>query len=187
MTDITTVEKPRVRWGWWIVIGVVAALLVLTGIQLVNTQRGQVARGQPAPDFTVTSFDGTPFGGETFQLSQARGKVVLVNFWASWCLPCREEAAALEAVWQMYRDRDFVLVGLAWSDTERESLNFIREFNQTYRNGPDLGTRAGQAYRIQGVPETFLVDKDGRIAWVKIGPTNLAEMQAEIEPLLNDD
>jgi cytochrome c biogenesis protein CcmG/thiol:disulfide interchange protein DsbE len=174
-----------VRWGWFVVIALLLGLLALTGIQLMRTQQGQVAEGEPAPDFTVTAFDATPLGGSTFQLSQARGQVVLVNFWASWCLPCRDEAAALERVWQQYQSRGLIVVGLAWSDTEREGLAFINEFGQTYLNGPDLQTRAAQRYRIKGVPETFLVDANGTLAWVKIGPTSYAELVSEIEPLLD--
>ncbi|MGH2525078.1 MAG: TlpA family protein disulfide reductase, partial [Anaerolineales bacterium] len=149
-----------------------------------RAQKGQVSQGERAPDFTLNAFPNTPFAGQTFTLSQARGQVVLINFWASWCLPCRDEAHALETAWQMYQDRGMMVVGVAWVDTEKGSLDFINEFGQTYLNGPDLGTRAGQAYRIRGVPETYLIDRDGTLAWVKIGPTSLEELQQVIEPLL---
>lgn len=188
MAQTSTAPPPRARihWGWFVAIAAVIVLLVLTAIQLSRAQQGQVAVGEMAPDFTVTAFDNTPLAGSTFQLSQSRGAVVLVNFWASWCIPCRDEAAALELLWQNYRDRGVVVVGLAWSDTERESLKFINEFNQTYLNGPDLGTRGAQHYRIQGVPESFLVDQTGKLVWVKIGPTSYAELVSVIEPLLSE-
>lgn len=184
MTQTVATTQPRVRPGWIIAIVVVIGLLGLTAVQLFRTQQGQVAVGETAPDFTVTGFANTPLAGQTLKLSEARGQVVLVNFWASWCIPCRDEAEALEVIWQNYKDRGLVVVGLAWSDTERESLKFINEFNQTYLNGPDLGTRAAQLYRIKGVPESFLVDKAGKLAWVKIGPTSYAELVSVIEPLL---
>lgn len=183
-TPTPSAQKPRVGWGWLVASLAVVALLVLVGVQLFSAQAGGLRVGQLAPDFAVTGFPNTPLAGKPFRLSQARGQVVLLNFWASWCAPCRVEAPDLEAVWQHYKDRGVVVVGLAWSDTERESLKFINEFNQTYLNGPDLGTRAGQAYRIRAVPETYLIDQNGVLVWFKKGPTDLAEMQQQIEPLL---
>lgn len=186
MTETKTAPAAgsRFRLGWVLVFVVVIALLGMTAVQLFKAQQGQVAVGETAPDFSVTGFANTPLAGQQFKLSEARGQVVLVNFWASWCIPCRDEAVALERLWQDYGDRGLVVVGLAWSDTERESLKFINEFNQTYLNGPDLGTRGAQGYRIKGVPESFLVDKAGTLAWVKIGPTTYAELVSVIEPLL---
>ncbi len=178
--------KPKLRWGQLLIwLGLLGLLMVL-GLGVIRAQEGQVQKGQPAPDFTMTAFDTTTFAGQTFNLKQARGQVVVVNFWASWCLPCRDEATLLEEAWQIYKDQNVRLIGLAWTDTESKSLVFINEFNQTYFNGPDLGTRAGQAYRLKGVPETYVVDQNGTLAWVKIGPlSSLAELQSIIEPLLN--
>lgn len=181
----TPVVKPKFRWGQLLIWLALLGLLVVLGLGVIRAQEGQVQKGQPAPDFTVTAFNGTPFAGQTFNLNEARGQVVVVNFWASWCIPCRDEAAMLEQAWQMYKDRGVRVIGLAWTDTESKSLVFINEFNQTYFNGPDLGTRAGQAYRLKGVPETYVVDKNGLLAWVKIGPlASLAELQNVIESLL---
>ncbi len=174
-------QKSRFYLGWIAALGVVVTLLVVIGVMLGRTE---VKIGEAAPDFSVTAFADTPVGGSTFRLSQARGVVVLVNFWASWCAPCRDEAAALEQLWQTYQNHGFILVGVAWTDVEPESLRFIRDFNQTYLNGPDLGTRAGTAFRIRGVPETYLIDREGQLAWLKKGPIEVAEMQAVIEPLL---
>jgi cytochrome c biogenesis protein CcmG/thiol:disulfide interchange protein DsbE len=185
MTDSLAV-KPKFRWGQLLIWLALIGLLVVLGLGVMRAQQGQAQKGQPAPDFTVTAFEGTPFAGQTFKLSEARGQVIVINFWASWCIPCRDEAVLLEEAWQMYKDRGVMFVGLAWTDTESKSLLFIKEFGQTYFNGPDLGTRAGQAYRITGVPETYVVDRNGVLAWVKISPiTSLAELQSVIEPLLN--
>lgn len=163
----------------------IVALLLLVGLTMTRSGRGQVAVGEPAPDFSMTTFDGTALEGQSFTLSEARGTVVLLNFWASWCIECRPEAAALEQTWQTYKDRGLKVIGLAWADgSEADSLAFIRDYNQTFLLGPDLGTRAGQAYRITGVPETYLIDQNGLIVWRKIGPTNFTELQSVIEPVL---
>jgi len=184
MTANRTSTSKRLSWGWWVTIGLVIALLALVGGQLAVTQSGGVAVGQTAPDFTVTGFANTALAGKTFTLSQARGQIVVVNFWASWCAPCRDEAADLERLWQAYGPRGVAIIGLAWSDTERESLKFINEFNQTYLNGPDLQTRAGDAYRVRAVPETYIIDGTGKLAWLKKGPTNFVELRAVLDELL---
>lgn len=165
-------------WGSWLAAGVVAALLALLGWGLSRATAGQLDRG-PAPDFELTTFD-----GGTVRLSDLRDQVVVINFWASWCLPCREEAPVLEATWRAYRDRGVVFIGVDYVDTEREALAYIQEFDLTYPNGPDLGTRIAQAYRIQGVPETFFVDRQGFLRGVHIGPITEEQLVARIEALL---
>ena len=170
---------------WWVQIPVyagVVGLLILVALQMRRNgplAAGPVGAGQRAPEFTLTTFD-----GQNVSLSGLRDKVVVVNFWASWCIPCEEEAAALENTWRAYRDRGVVLIGVDYVDTETEARAFLDRFDITYPNGPDLGTKISQAYRIQGVPETYIVDKTGTLARVIIGPTTAADLQAAINPLL---
>lgn len=132
-----------------------------------------------APDFSLTGFD-----GREVTLSELRGQVVVVNFWASWCQPCRQEAAYLENTWRKYKDQGVVFIGVDYVDTEKEALAYIEEFDITYLNGPDLQTRISQAYNIQGVPETFFIAKNGELSGVHIGPLVPPQLDDKIEELL---
>lgn len=140
-------------------------LLSVLGLGLVRSQRGPVRVGSRAPVFQLTTFDGEQISSEDLQ-----GQVVVVNFWASWCLPCQEEAAELEMVWRKYQDRGVVFLGVNYVDTEPEALAYMQKFDISYLSGPDLGTRIAQAYRIRGVPETFVISPDGIIDSVMKGP-----------------
>ena len=170
----------RGRIGKITAIVFVTALLGLLGWGLAKAQQGQVKSGM-APDFTLTGFD-----GRAVTLSELRGKVVIVNFWASWCPPCREEAAYLEQTWRKYKDQGVVFIGVDYVDTEKEALAYIQEFDITYINGPDLGTRISQAYNIQGVPETFYIAKNGKLRGVNVGPLKAPVLDDKIEELLRE-
>lgn len=179
--EATEQPQPGMR-GWvkaaiWIgVIGVLALL----GFGLIRTQQGPVAVGNQAPQFTLTSFD-----GDLWNESDLRGRVVVVNFWASWCKPCEQEALELELASQMYRDRGVTFLGVDYVDTEPEALAYLERFDITYPNGPDLGTKISQAFRMRGVPETYVIGPDGRIVAIKIGPyTSIDEIVAHVEQAL---
>jgi cytochrome c biogenesis protein CcmG/thiol:disulfide interchange protein DsbE len=157
------------------------ALLVLLAFGLLRSQKGPVSKGETAPHFSLTTFD-----GQQIDTSELGGKVIVVNFWASWCKPCEQEAAELEAAWNFYKPRgDVVFLGVDYVDTEPEAMTYLNKFNISYPNGPDLGTRISQAYRIRGVPETFFIGRDGRLSYFQKGPfTSMGEITAVIDPLL---
>lgn len=171
------VTPRRILWQV-LAFSFILSLLGLLGWGLKETRAGPVQSGI-APDFTLTSFN-----GETLTLSDLRGQVVVINFWASWCPPCREEAAYLEQTWRMYKDLGVVFIGVDYLDTEAEALAYMEEFDITYFNGPDLRTKISQAYKIQGVPETFYVAKNGELRGLKIGPLVSPELDQKIEELV---
>ena len=153
-----------------------AAFIVLLAVRLWQTNvQGQRAAGE-APDLTFTTFD----GGE-IDLRELRGKGVVINFWASWCTPCRDEAALLERTWRREKDNGIVFLGLDYLDQEPAALAYLAEFDITYPNGPDLRSQAARRFRIQGVPETFFVDPEGRIVETVVGPI---ASQQELDALL---
>lgn len=176
-----TQQKTRPQWGRIFVWALLAVLLGIVGLALLRNQQGPVQIGKPAPDFTLTTFD-----GEQLSLDSLSGKVVLLNFWASWCKPCEQEAADLETAWRLYEPGGEVLfLGVDWTDTEPNAMEYLKKFDITYPNGPDLRTRISQLYRTTGVPETYIIDKNGLIAYVKLSPfLSLEEIQAAIDPLL---
>jgi cytochrome c biogenesis protein CcmG/thiol:disulfide interchange protein DsbE len=173
--------QTRIRWGRVAVWGVVLALLVLLAMGLRRSQSGPVAKGEVAPDFTLTTFE-----GDQIRLADLEGKVVVLNFWASWCKPCEDEAAELQAAWEQYRPTgEVVFLGVDYVDTEPEAMAYLDKFNITYPNGPDLGTRISQAYRTLGVPETYIIDRDGILVHFQKGPfLSLAQIQSVVDPLV---
>jgi cytochrome c biogenesis protein CcmG/thiol:disulfide interchange protein DsbE len=186
MADLTTepISEATKRGSWISGLGTflsyafVLGLLGLLGWGLIKVNSGQRDSGM-APDFTLASFD-----GETVTLSELRGQVVIINFWASWCPPCRDEAPYLEATWRKYKDKGVFFIGVDYADTEKEALAYIDEFDITYFNGPDVGTIISQEYRMDGVPETYFVAKNGELRGTKIGPLFPPELDQRIEELL---
>ncbi len=129
----------------------------LIGLGLIRRTMSQPSNG-PAPDFSVTTFD-----GQSLKLADLRGRIVVLNFWASWCIPCKEESPTLESVWQQYKNRDVIILGVAYADTDADSRAFIQQYGLTYPSAPDLGTQISYNYHITGVPETFVIDQSGQI------------------------
>ncbi len=159
----------------------VIALLIVMAVQLQRSQLDILATGEGTPQFVLETFEGDEIRSEDL-----KGKVVLINFWASWCKPCEQEAEELQIAWEQYEDRsDVMFLGVDYVDTTNEALEYLERFSITYPNGPDLGTRISQGFRIRGVPETFFLDRDGEVAFVQIGPFNsLGEITSQIDRLL---
>ena len=189
MTD-STVAAPTERrgvpiWAQVIIWVVLAGLLAMVAIQLKKSQQGTVQPGEKIADFSMPLFSGYELNGaSTVKLADLRGKVVVINFWASWCPPCRDKAAYLEQTWRKYQDQDVIFIGVDYADTEKAALAYMKEFDITYFNGPDLGTRISQSYNIKGVPETYFVAKDGTLRGNHIGPLQSPVLDNKIDALL---
>jgi cytochrome c biogenesis protein CcmG/thiol:disulfide interchange protein DsbE len=167
---------PR-KWGFALVWIFVIGLFIVVGFSLIRTQEGHIQVGDTVPNLTLQTFD-----GENIDFTDLRGHVVVVNFWASWCKPCEQEAAELQQAFELYRDEGVVFLGVDYVDTETEAKAYLEKFGITYPNGPDLGTRISQAFRIRGVPETYIIGTDGKLAAFKIGPyQSLDEIIQQVE------
>jgi cytochrome c biogenesis protein CcmG/thiol:disulfide interchange protein DsbE len=174
-------------WAQIIVWVGLIGLLAVVALGLRRAQQGTVQVGDTIPDFTLQFFDGYTHAGKTeVKLSDLRGKVVVINFWASWCKPCEQEAAEMEAAWRAYEPTGkVVFFGADYVDTEPEARGYLKKFDITYPNGPDLGTRISQMFRIKGVPETYFIDQNGKLVFSQIGPfESEAQIHSIIDPLI---
>jgi cytochrome c biogenesis protein CcmG/thiol:disulfide interchange protein DsbE len=166
---------------WIIPIAVVPVLILLGYAFRLNPREiPSPLIGKPATKFAVKTFDGTQIS-----LEQLRGKVVLVNFWASWCYPaCYEEAPALERGWQAFKDRGLVLIGINIQDKEEPARKFLKEFGHTFPNAPDPSGRVSVDYGVYGVPETFFIDRAGNVRYKHVGALTDAVFAEKAEKLL---
>lgn len=173
-------------------IAMVSGLLAL--LYYVLTQSGQLGgfspginleptlirqENRPAPDFTLTLSD-----GRVVRLSDFRGRPVVINFWASWCAPCRAEAPALEEAQKRYAERGVVILGINLWDTEEAAAEFRKVYGQTYPSGPDARGKIAIEFGVSGIPETFFITPDGEIAAKFVGPLPIETLETLLAELL---
>ncbi len=189
MTEINATAPKRgvPLWAQVIIWTLLVGLLVLVGVTLNKRQQGSVRPGTEIPDFTLKLFDGYQYEGRNeISLSDLRGRVVVINFWASWCKPCEQEAAELQQVWAEYADSgEVVFLGVDYVDTEPEARVYLQKFGIDFPNGPDMGTKVSQMFRTTGVPETYFIDQDGVLQYVKVGPfVSTDEIRSQLDKML---
>ena len=165
-----------------VAIGLVALLFILLAWSLLHDEGGDLAkqanRGErpAAPDFTLERLDRE---GD-LQLASLRGKVVVLNAWASWCVPCKEEAPFLEQVWRSNRDRGVVVLGLDAKDFRADARRFAERYGLTFPLVYDGPGDAIDGYGVTGFPETFVIDREGRVVRAFVGAVNGDEERAEL-------
>lgn len=173
-------SRPRAVAGLVLVPVLAFTLLLGTGLARDPRELPSELVGRPAPTFTLPRLGGAGH----IDLASLRGQVVVVNFWASWCLACREEHPDLLAAWERYRERGVVLVGIDFEDTEAAALAYAKEMGGDWPLVTDPGSRTAIAYGVFGVPETFVIAPDGTITAKKVGAVTYAWLTTEIESAL---
>ena len=157
-------------------------VLVILAVQMKVSKVTSLEVGQQIKDFSITTFN-----GQKFTLSEQAGKTVLLNFWSSWCESCDEEGAALEQVWQEVKPGGEILfLGVNYVDTDKDSLTFLERYAISYPNGADLGSRIANYFKVDAVPETYLINPDGTLAAIQIGPFDSADQVREFLSLAKE-
>jgi cytochrome c biogenesis protein CcmG, thiol:disulfide interchange protein DsbE len=157
-----------------------AAWLLSAGLQRDPAAIRSPLLGRPAPDFALRTLD----GDRMVRLGDLRGQVVVVNFWASWCAECRVEHPALTTAWNRFRDAGVVLVGIDFQDDHPSALAYLAQAGTSWPTVADPGSRTALAYGVYGIPETFFIGPDGRLAAKHIGPVTYDQLVREITGLL---
>ncbi len=180
----TSNQKRQPIWFVAFCFLVLAGFIGLIAAGYLRTTSGAITNGSKLPDFQLTTFN-----RHTYKTAELAGTVVVVNFWASWCQPCQEEAAALEKAWQKYRDGGKVqFLGVDYMDTETRALQYLSANPASYPNGPDAGGRISAVFRVRGVPETYIFDRNGILVYSLKGPFSSSENITQIiDPLLIED
>jgi cytochrome c biogenesis protein CcmG/thiol:disulfide interchange protein DsbE len=164
-------------------IAVVAVLAIfgLLTFGLLSKGSARVAVGDVAPASPLPRLE----GGGKGSLADYRGRWVLVNFWASWCIPCREEAPALEEFQRRHGDADFTVLGIDSRDLGGDGRAFVERFGLSYPQLRDGDGATAHDYGTTGVPENYLVDPRGKVRLVVVGPISEEQLEGEVAPLVS--
>ena len=164
--------------NWIKPVLVVAAMLFAAGqIQAASTAAG------PAPDFTLKSNS-----GKNIKLSELRGQVVMINFWASWCGPCRQEMPLLDQLYQRYQPMGFTLLGVNVEEDSSAADKILKEIPVSFPVLYDNKSKVSESYQVQAMPSTFLIDRDGKLRYLHKGyrPGTEEDYQKQIRELIRE-
>ena len=163
-------------------VGIAVPIVMLLGYGLTRDPRhiASPLPGRPAPTFALPTLE----TGDSIALTELRGNVVVVNFWASWCIPCRDEHPVLLEAARTYEPKGVKFVGIAYNDKPEDSRRWLDELGKSYPSLIDAGARVAIDYGVSGVPETFILDKQGVVAFKKFGPITTSEITQKLDSLL---
>jgi cytochrome c biogenesis protein CcmG, thiol:disulfide interchange protein DsbE len=179
--------------GKWLVLMLLGAVLLTTagcfgGTRNFSPDGGSTSSnaaslsggliGSPAPEFALKSIDGS-----TVQLSELRGKALMVNFWATWCPPCKEEMPVLQSAYEKYRDEGFEFVGIDMKEDEATVRNFVEEGGYSWTFLLDSDGQVSNSYRVVGVPTTYFIDREGIIQGMFIGAISKSVLESKLDSI----
>ena len=164
-----------------VIVGIIAALVVVLVLAFRrdphDIRTGTI--GRPAAAFTLQKLDGSG----TLALDDAKGKVIVINFFASWCIPCKEENPALVRVYERYRSSDVVFVGVLYQDSRDSGLRYVRDNGVVWPTASDDDGRVAFSYGVFGIPETYFIGADGVIQGRHFGPIDETTLVTAIDCL----
>lgn len=160
---------------------ILTSCFTLVGAALLSAAALAADLNKPAPDFTLKAMDGS-----NVKLSELKGKVVMLNFWASWCGPCRQEMPYLEDIYKKYAPAGFVLLGINVDEDSADAKEFLAEVPVSFPVLLDSKNTLPELYEVEAMPSTFFVDKDGNLVYLHKGykPGEEKEYEAQILKLL---
>ena len=174
---------------WVILVGLL--VVVALGLRQAQNRKVTVQPGVAIENFTLPMYDEYQYNGMSeVSLKDLRGKVVVINFWASWCKPCEQEAAEMQQAWKAYEPSEkVVFLGVDYVDTPQSAFVYLKKFGITYPNGEDLNVTLkrpiSQYFNIQGVPETYFIDQNGVLHYVQIGPfSSIDQIKSILDPMI---
>ena len=169
------------RVGLLVAVVVVGLGLLIVAMAFVRDPAKPPALvGSAAPAFRLTSLE-----GREISLEALRGRPVVLNFWASWCVPCREEAPLLEAAKTSYASADIAIVGVLYADEPAAARDFTATYGLTYDSAMDPDGRTAVDYGVFGIPETIFITRDGTIGHRQIGPVTEPELRRQLDVLID--
>lgn len=173
-------RRRRLIIAAWLLVGVAALVALLTvNVAGPNTSVDTPIVGRPAP-----AFDLETLGGGRLSSADLRGSPVVLNFWASWCIPCREEAPLLTAAANDYQAQGLRVVGVVYQDSAESARDFMERYGQTYPGLLDPDGRTAIDYGVFGIPETFFIDRAGIVRSRQVGPVTKDGLRDQIEEIL---
>ena len=168
------------RWRWTLLGLLFFSLFFgVIAIQLWVEHSSGFGIGKKAPNFSLDTFD-----HGMIDTASLKGKVLLINFWGSWCTGCHLEAEDLQRLWERYRENDVIFIGVAYLDTVHDASAYLEQYEINYPNGLDTLQSITQQFQINGAPETFLINRSGQIQYFQAGPINARVLSREIENAL---
>jgi len=168
---------------WWLAAAALVPLVLVVGILLGSGAGAGLLTpalrvGDRAPDFALADLDGRPV-----RLADYTGRPLLLNFWASWCLPCVEEFPLFDAALEAHEDEGLAVVGIVYRDRSEAARAFAEQLGASWPQVMDPGEAVAQAYGVYGPPESWLIGSDGRVVSRQIGPYSADELEAQLDQL----